>query len=239
MATAQAIQKRLEVRFQQKYAPAMYKQAGEAMVRHCSRAAAQKTSSRSKSIWRQIAKSVRYRMTFQGTKRAVVLCVDHPAAQLKEFGGTIHAGGPFSEPSPYHKRVADFIPLALSGTAAQGKQLGLQKQLKFGAAGGTSYSHTRLHSMPLSRYLTSSGSERFGRFATMVGKQIKKTASPAKRAKVWKDFIGSAKLVFRKASRLGIEPLYLLVKSCYIPAQPWIPSADSIRMAIVRSFRKS
>jgi hypothetical protein len=208
------------------------------MVRHCLRAAAKQPKHGGHSIWLSIAKSIRYRMTFHGARRQVHLVVGHPAGALKEFGGVIRAGGPYAEPSPFHGKVSQFIAMGISGTEGEGKRLGLQKSMKFGAAGGSSYSPTRLHSMPLSRYHSASGSEKIDRFSALIGKEIKKNLPARKRESVWKSFIGSTKLVFTKASRMDITPLYLLVKSCYIPPQKWLPSRDQILMAIVRSFRR-
>lgn len=241
--TAQALRKRLEIRFERLYASDTYKRVGEAMVRHCQRKAFERRGHGFTSVWGNIAKKIRYRMEFHGSKRRVILSFGHPAAALKQFGGTIRAHGPWAEASPYPGlggQQADFIPLALSGTPAKGKQLGKWKAMKFGAEGGTSYSPTRLHSMPLNRALASGAGDRFAGFAALVGKQVKANARNSRSAaSEHKKFMSSAKLVFTKSSRKEMQPLYLLVKSCYVPPHPWIPSQDQIHSAVMRSFRKS
>ena len=237
----QNLRRKLEMRFDEKHASAVYKEVGEAMVRHCQRVARSKTTKGFASVWSRIAAKIHYRMTFAGPARRVVLIFGHPAAAMREFGGTIRAGGPYAETSPWPGvGIASFIPLGIRGTAGEGKQLGKQSAWKFGAAGGTSYSDTRLHSMPLARYRGSavgSVAEKIDRFSALIGDSIKANVPARKREAAFKDFKGSTKLVFRKSSRNDIEPLYLLVKQCYIPPHPWIPKPAEMSAVIKSHFR--
>ena len=125
---------------------------GDAVARLFRRAARSKAGS-DKSVWGKIAKGVKWKVTAKGN---AAVSTTHPASQLKEFGGMIHAGGPWSKPSKFKGggksgAKATKIPLALRGSRAWGRSISEDfSHLKFA---NDNASGQRLVAVPLAHFI--------------------------------------------------------------------------------------
>jgi len=158
----------MKVLFSHELAPLV----GKAMLTVLKQKAREQIKARRKggeSVWTKIARGLYIRYLMHGQKTNIVISCKHPAAQLKQYGGWIRAGGTWAEPSPFHQRKSKLIPMMYRRSPLNGKRLGLQTRYKFHVSSGddssdddmqrtgfvkrgnASYKRTRLHSIALSK----------------------------------------------------------------------------------------
>jgi len=103
-----------------------------------------------KSVWNRIARFIKGTISTSGV---ITIRMAHKASALKEFGGIIHAGGPFAEPSAFDGRKGGKIPLAVKGSKrAWGKSLSTDfRRFKFNVPNGSA---NKLTCIPLSHFTT-------------------------------------------------------------------------------------
>lgn len=136
------------------------------IVQDAARKQRKSSGSKGGSVWSRIAKGVYVRHLVSGDRTELSVSCSHPAAQLKQYGGWIQAGGPWSEPSPFTNRKSKLIPMSLSNGGMYGKRLGLQAAYKFNTSSEDdegddsnkrghkgSHSRFRLHSISLLKML--------------------------------------------------------------------------------------
>ena len=91
-----------------------------------------KSRTGAKHVWGRLAAMISYSISPTGI---ITIRSPHRATWMKEKGGVITAGtGPFAKPSAYTGKMAEYIPIPLSGTVAREKSITHDfKQYRFDA----------------------------------------------------------------------------------------------------------